>query len=112
MKYSKTQTTTTTPFPGITIIWYNELFHGFPIDWVVVSYENASYPKKTNKGFYELLYVLEGYLTIELPDQIISLEVGDMFIIQPDIEHLSKADYAKLFVVCNPPFHPDNLIFS
>jgi quercetin dioxygenase-like cupin family protein len=55
---------------------------------------------------------LEGYLTIELPDQIISLEVGDMFIIQPDIEHLSKADYAKLFVVCNPPFHPDNLIFS
>jgi len=56
------------------------------MDGVIVIYENASYPKKTNKGFYELLYVLEGSLTIELPDQVVSLEVGDMFIIQPDVE--------------------------
>lgn len=86
--------------------------HTFPLDGAVATINGAEYPSKINHGFFELFYVLEGTLTIEISGERVVLEAGDMYIIEPEKEHKTSAKYAKFFIVCTPPFKIENCEFT
>ncbi len=109
MKFAKKDIQTKELQEGLTIDEYCKPDHPFPIDGAVAHFNNGECSWKTNKGFYELFYVIDGQLTIEHEDEKTMLEKGDMYIIEPDKKHRTFSDKADIFIVCNPPFDVNNV---
>lgn len=83
----------------------------FPLDGAVAYFRNNEYPCKINHGFYEMFYILDGECSVIFEDKIVNLKKGDMHIIEPEKKHLTRAKYADIFIVCNPPFDIKNVEF-
>lgn len=79
--------------------------NAYPIDGAIVEITDASFPTKKYKTFYEMIFVIEGEININIFDKNIILKKDEMFIIPPNVFHTNSAKYARVFVACTPPFN-------
>lgn len=108
MKISKDKSEKKTVDNGLDVYEYLK-DTTYPIDAAVAVFKNAKHPAKINKGFFELFYIIDGVLNIEINGKIEELNQGDVFMVEPNKLHKIFADFAKVFIVCNPPFNPNNI---
>lgn len=92
-------------------VWEPEDRARFPLDGAYIKAEKCKYPPKINHGFYELFYIIKGTYFLNLNGEEIVLNKGDFYILEPEIKHSGRADYAEMVVVCNPPFDIKNCEF-
>ena len=82
-----------------------------PIDGAIALFTSGQLGPKINRGFTELFFVLEGKLEIEMDNRRVVLEKEDLFIMPKDRVHTLYGYNAKIFIVCSPPFDPNNMEF-
>lgn len=111
MKYTKSDALEKSISPKLKVYEYCNPPYQFPID-AAVAFLNGEFGPKKNKGFTELLYVIEGHVKIILEGIEFHLNVEDVFIIPENKEHSLFGESAKIFISCTPPFHPNNVEMS
>jgi mannose-6-phosphate isomerase-like protein (cupin superfamily) len=96
---------------GIDIAEYCTTNNHVPIDCAVAKFRNNAYPWKINHNFCEMFYVLNGECFIEFENETVHLKKQDVYIIEPDRLHTTRAEYADILIACTPPFDIKNVEF-
>lgn len=82
-----------------------------PLDCAVVKFRNNRYPWKINHGFHEAFFILEGECFVEFENETVQLSKHDFFVIEPEKEHTTYAEFADIVVCCTPPFDIKKVTF-
>ncbi|MDR1208203.1 MAG: cupin domain-containing protein [Holosporales bacterium] len=96
---------------GIDIGEYFSSDNRLPNDCAIAKIRNGKYPRKINHGFYEMFYILDGECFIDLQDEVIQLKKQDVYVIEPEQAHTTRAEYADVLIFCTPPFDIKNVEF-
>ena len=111
MKFSKENMHCKKDMKGFEV-WELQDRAKFPIDGAIVKIENGVFPLKINHGFYALFYIIKGSLELEVEGKVEVLNGGDFYILEPELRHRMRADYAEMIEVCHPPFDVKNVEIS
>ena len=62
---------------GIKIVEYCAGNNLFPTDCAIAYFRNNEYPCKINRGFHEMLFILEGVVFLEFENEVVYLKKQD-----------------------------------
>ena len=96
---------------GVELVEYCSQAKDLPIDCAIAKFRDGCYPRKMNKNFHEMFFVLEGTCEIIFDDHVEILEAGDAFIMPVDTAHTIKAKHADILISCTPQFDINNVVF-